>query len=304
MLFGECKQTLSIEGIMPERALIRLKRAEIPVFNVKKEEKTRIVLQVKRKDVEKVFAIYPNVCYNVSVSTPYVVKKIGAKGLFRDLETLMKRAGLLLGGLLFALLSLYANTFVFGVDVVGAAAYRRDALTVLEKEGVRIFSPYPSGKEDKICAQILALDGVEFCSVQKRGMRVQVEIRTANFSRPSFVDGDMQAKHTGELVALTVLRGTALKKIGDKITAGETLVESLFQPEGAGQVRVQVIARACIACTYERVIPAPDSEGAFAQAYLELGLLEKDEIQEIAVEEREDGFFVRIRYAAVETLNF
>ncbi len=289
---------------MPERALLRLKRAEIAVYNVKKEEKTRIVLQVKKKDVEKVFAIYPNVCYNVSVSSPYVVKKIGAKGLLMDLETLIKRAGLLLGGLLFAVLSLYANTFVFGVDVVGATAYRRDALAVLEKEGIRLFSPYQSGKEDKICAQILAMDGVEFCSVQKRGMRVQVEIRTANFSRPSFVDGDMQAKHTGELIALTVLRGTALKKIGDKVTAGETLAEGYFQPEGAGQVRVQVIARARIACTYEAEISATDEESAFAQAYLELGLLEKDEIQEIAVEEKENGFFVRIRYTAVETLNF
>lgn len=304
MLFGECKQTLSIEGIMPERALIRLKRADIAVYNVKKEEKTRIVLQVKKKDVEKVFAIYPNVCYNVSMQTPYVVKKIGAKGFVRDIETLKKRTGLLLGGLLFALLSLYADTFVFRVDVVGASAYRRDALKVLEEEGVTLFSPYESGKEDKICARLLAIDGVEFCSVQKKGMRVQVEIRTANFSRPSFIDGDMQAKHTGELVALTVLRGTALKQIGEKITAGERLVEGSIQPEGAGQVRVQVIARACIACTYGQVFSAPDADTAFAQAYLALGLTDADKIEESAVEKREDGFFVRIRYTAVETLNF
>ena len=304
MLFGEFKQTLSIEGVMPERALLRLKRAEIAVYNVKKEEKTRIVLQVKKKDVEKVFAIYPNVCYNVSVYSPYVVKKIGAKGLFKGLETLKKRTGLWLGGILFAVLTLFANTFVFGVDIVGAAAYEREALIALEQGGIKRFAPYQSGKEDEICARLLAIENVEFCSVKKKGMRVQVEIRTSNFQTSSFVDGDMQAKHTGEILALTVLRGTALKKIGDKIAAGETLVESRFQPEGTGQVRVQVIARARIACTYEAEISAIDEESAFAAAYLELGLTDKDEIEETCVEKSENGYFVRILYTAVETLNF
>ena len=64
MLFPNLKDRLQIEGIMPERALLRLRRAQIPLYNVKKIAKNRILFRVKRKDVEKIFAIYPNICYN------------------------------------------------------------------------------------------------------------------------------------------------------------------------------------------------------------------------------------------------
>lgn len=304
MLFGEWKEKLAVEGTMPERALLRLKRAGIAVYDVKKTGKTQIVLQVKKKDVEKVFAIYPNVCYNISEYSPYTVKKLGATGALRVAERLKNRVGLLLGGLAFVALTLFANSFVFGVDVVGASAYKREAMLALEEGGVKLFSPYKGGKEDEICAQILALDDVEFCSVKKQGMRVRVEIRTAKFNRPSFTEGKMQAKHTGEIVALTVLRGTALKKVGEKITAGETLVEEYFQAEEGGQVRVEVIARVQLACTYEEEIAAESEEEAFAQAYLAVGLTEKDELIQKEVEKRENGYFVRLSYTAIETKNF
>ena len=304
MLFGEVKRSISIEGVMPERALLRLKRAGNPVFNVKKTEKTRILLQVKKKDCEKVFAIYPNVCYNSNVYSPYVVQDLGATGVFGVLEGLKMRIGLWLGALAFVIVSLWLNTFVFAVDVIGAQSYTRDALLALERGGIRTLAPYSAENTDLICAELLALDGVEYCSVKKVGMRVRVEIRTAKFEKPTFSDGAMQAKHTGELVALTVLRGTALKKIGDKVTAGETLVQDGFETEDGGQVRVQVIARVRIACSYEGVHAAESAEEAFAQAYLELSLGPRDEITEKAITQTQDGFHVKIAYTAIETWNF
>ena len=110
---------LLIEGIMPERALLRLKRAKIDLYRVKKIQKNQILLSVNRKDSEKVFAIYPNVCYNISVYSPFVVKKIGTSGPARYLEKAKERIGLLLGGLLFAVLLLFSDAFVFGVEFVG-----------------------------------------------------------------------------------------------------------------------------------------------------------------------------------------
>ena len=65
--FGELKETLLLEGLMPERALLRLRREGIAVYDAKKIEKNQILFRIKRKDSEKVFAIYPNVCYNNSI---------------------------------------------------------------------------------------------------------------------------------------------------------------------------------------------------------------------------------------------
>ena len=89
----------------------------------------------------------------------------------------------------------------------------------------------------------------------------------------------MQAKHTGEILSITTLRGTALKKAGDVVREGETLVGDWFSVEGEGQVRVEPIARVSIACVYAGgCTEANTKEQAFAEAYLALHLTEKDEL--------------------------
>lgn len=72
-------EKIVIEGIMPERALSKLQREGICVYHAKKLKKNQILLSVKKKDTEKVFAICPNVCYNVSVYSPYTAKRVGRK---------------------------------------------------------------------------------------------------------------------------------------------------------------------------------------------------------------------------------
>ena len=89
--FWENKQPLLIEGMMPERALLRLKRAGIPVYDAKKCEKNQILFYVNRKDSEKVFAIYPKTWYNKAERGGYEVSSLGEKGVFVRLKKLEKR---------------------------------------------------------------------------------------------------------------------------------------------------------------------------------------------------------------------
>ncbi|MBQ8685824.1 MAG: sporulation protein YqfD [Clostridia bacterium] len=294
---------VSIEGVMPERALLRLKRAGICLYNIKKPQKNRIVFSIKKKDSEKVFAIYPNVCYNRNGYSPYTARRIGALGFARVSERLGKRLGLLLGGLLFCAATLFADSLVLGVDFVGSSVYAREAYAALEEQGIKPFSRYASGKEDLVCAKLLALERVEFCSVKKSGLRVQVEIRLADFEKPVLRSGDMLARHTGKLLSVTALRGTPLKKLGDSVTAGEALVGGYVQAASGERVAVQPIARASIACTYETELAAGDEEEAFAESYLALDLREGDRITARFVERRENAYFVRIEYIAIEAFN-
>lgn len=305
MLFGNLCDRFMLEGIMPERALLRLKRAGITLYNVKKTEKKRILFSVRKKDSEKVFAIYPNVCYNITAYHPYVVKKIGGEGIAKYVDAGKKRAGFLLGALLFCAITLGMDSFVLGVRFVGTQAYAREIMTTLEEYGVKSFFPYRKGKEDMISAKLLAIPSVEFCSVKKEGFWLRVEIRTSPFSTDSLDRNAMLAKHTGEIVALTVLRGSALKKIGDTVTVGDTLVGNWFSTEDGEQVRVEPIARVRIACTYESVSAnAEDREIAFANAYLALELSDKDEITACEIVKTDDGFHVKISYVVTETINF
>lgn len=296
------RERIEIEGIMPERALLRLKRAKIPLFNVKKTEKTRIRLSVKKKDIEKVFAIYPNVCYNSTAYRPYTVRKLGGEGAARIADKLTKRIGLLLGGLLFMGATLFFDGFVFGVEIVGASAYTREVYEAIEESGVKLFSPYRTGKEDLVSAKLLSLDGIEFCSVKKVGGRLRVELRLSPFSKDTLFCGVMTAKSEGRIVDITVLRGSALKKIGDEVRVGDALVGDWFCTEEGEQVRVQPIARVRIACTYEGVIEAEDGEAAFAKAYL-LTKADGERITEKKIEKEGEGYRVTLAYTVTETVN-
>lgn len=299
------RERLFIEGLMPERALLRLRRAGIPVFDVKKTDKTTLLVSVEKKDVEKVFAIYPNLCYNTTERASYTVRRAPKKGIAKWLQTAKNRVGLLLGGLLFIALTAFADGFVCGVEFVGTDVYARETYAALREANIRTFAPYRGGKEDMVCAKLLAIDGVEFCSVKKKGLRLVVEIRTAPFAKETAQNGKLYAAQSGTVVSLTVLRGTALKNIGDYVNAGEPLVGDWFSTEDGGQVRVQAIARVRMSCTYESEMAVASEEEAFAAAYLAIGGAENVTLINRAITATEKGTFsVKIAYEAVQTINF
>ena len=302
--FFALKEQFLLEGVMPERALLRLKRAKIPVYNVKKIKKNQILFCVNTKDSEKVFAIYANVWYNNSVYSAYTVKKLGAVGAMKWFDWLKRRVGLLLGGLLCVFVIGGSQTFVFSIECKGAQIYAREVKMTLEEAGITPLSPYKEGKEDWICARLLALDGVEFCSVKKDGYRVVVEMQTSPFPKPNIQTQTMQAKRSGKIIAMTVLRGTPLKKIGDEVRAGETLVENWFETEKGEHVRVEIIARVRMACVWEARVDAQSEEEAFAKAYLLLELSDFEEIKSVEIMQSEDAYLVKIDYETVEKINF
>lgn len=306
MLFGPPRDKILIEGLMPERALLRLRRVGIGVYNAKKIEKNQILFSVNKKDTEKVFAIYPNVCYNISVYSPYVARKVGSEGLARVSDWVKRRVGFLLGCLLVLICLLTADRFVFAIEFVGSDVYAREAYIALEAGGIKPFSIYNREKEDWICSQLLSLNGVEYCSIKKMGFRAQVEIRLSPFGTDVFEQGGLRSKHTGTVLSITALRGTPLKKIGDAVTAGEMLVGDWFLLEGGGQVCVEVIARAKLGCVFEADIQAETAEAAFAEAYLLLDLSDRDEITGKTVKhfsETDNLFHVKIEYTTIESIN-
>ena len=86
MALGFLKVSLSVQGVMPERALLRLRRAGIPVYDVKKIRADTLCLRVAKRDVDKVFALYPS--SGGRSYSPYAVKKTKQKGLTRLAENL------------------------------------------------------------------------------------------------------------------------------------------------------------------------------------------------------------------------
>ncbi len=295
---------LKVEGILPERALLHLKRAGISLYHARKIEKTAILFRVKKKDMEKVFAIYPKVCYNTNISGLYKVSVVRGVGLQKVVDFFQKRAGIVLGLLIFCALTLAADNLVLGVEFVGSSVYKRETLQTLRENGIEKFAFYPDGKEPMVTAKILTLHGVEFCSVKKVGHWVRVETHIDPFTVQTLQKDSLKAARTGEIRSCTVLRGTALKKVGDSVVAGESLVGNYFLKEDGTQIFVEPIARVQMICRFAETFLVEDEEVAFAQAYLSVDLSEKDEILEKKITRTEEGFLVEISYLVTQTVNF
>ena len=125
-----------IEGMMPYRALNRLRREGICLKNVQKAQKNQIICTVDRKDIEKIFASYPNVCYNSDKYAPYTARILPPTGRRKGWDLLKKRAGLWLGGVLFlALAGVFVSyPFIWLVNQLGvliAVATDATAITIL-----------------------------------------------------------------------------------------------------------------------------------------------------------------------------
>ena len=298
------KVRLRLEGTMPQRALLRLRRAGIPLYDVVKTAPNALCFRVWKKDEEKVFAIYPKVCYNIGEYAPYTVERLGAAGFGYLVENARKRIGFSIGILLFCAITAFSSDYAFGVEFSGSEVYAREAYMAMEECGISLGKRYDDKNADLFCAKMLSLDGVEFCSIKKVGLKLRVDVRMSPVKTDYFQTGAMQAKHTGKLIALTVLRGSALKEIGENVTAGETLVGNWFSTEEGGQVRVELIARARIACTYEEKITAENEEEAFAKAYLGAGLESIEQIREKKIEKTDGGYLVTLVYDVVESMNF
>ncbi|MBR2330538.1 MAG: sporulation protein YqfD [Clostridia bacterium] len=301
------KQRFMLEGAMPERALLRLKRAGITLYDVQKPQKNRLVFSVAHKDGDKVWAIYPKSCYTEHGYNPYKITCLGEVGFGKTVKKLQKRAGLLVGALLFCGAYLYADGLVFGVRIVGATDYTREALIALRQNGVKPFSKYPQGQEDLICADLLACDGVEFCSVKKVGLWAEVEIRKGNFTKTQMLTGDMRSTRTGKVISLHALSGTPLKSVGDTVREGESLVGAWFlRVNGEGdevKTPTEVIARATIECTYQVTLDASDEESAWAMAYLGANLTGEETLTQKSIEKNGELFAVSITYTALQQWN-
>ena len=297
------KHRLELKGSMPERALLRFKRANIAVYDVKKKGNDKLLFSVADKDLSRALALYPKQGTSLHDYRPYTLRQKGVRGLWRDVWSTVGRVGLWLGALLFCALTLYADSYVFTIEFVGSTAYVREAKIALAEAGIKPFSRYKKSAEDLVCAKLLSLSGVEFCSVQKSGGRVRVEMRTNDLARQTLQQGSMRAKHGGIVVKTAVLRGTPLKKVGDSVAVGEALAGDWFTTQSGEQVRVEIIARVQIACTYQAVFKVDDEKTALANAYLEVGVTDVEFTQK-QVENTADGYRVSLAYTVVERWNF
>ena len=268
------KVGLCLTGVCPERALSRMARSGITLFDVQKKDASTLHFFVKKADEKKVFALYPHVGYGQK-NYAYATRRLPSKGGLKVIEKLKNRLGILLGAIAFVAVTQAGEGYVWKVDLDAPKVYSAQIKEVLEKYGIKQYARYQKGKEDLICSALLSLDGVSYCSVKKSGAVLYVALKTNSFVVPE-KEKDFLAERQGRLQKLVVLRGTPLLKEGEEVTLQTRLVEgALYTAEGKRE-EVKIIAYAEIACVYAGTYECESEEEAFAKAYLEGALTEQN----------------------------
>ena len=127
---------------------------------------------VRKKDGKKTFAILDELCYNYSAAK----HTQGARLLLQG----VRRLGLLLGTVIFAVLLVISHGYVWKIDITGNSEVpTKIILNELKSEGCRVGKKTADLNYTQLSSAVQEIDGVKFASVYRVGTTVKVEIYEA-----------------------------------------------------------------------------------------------------------------------------
>lgn len=218
-----------------ETALKKLKKAEIGVYNCKKNG-SFFSFSVKNKDLKKVFAIFSKPCYNIKAGNSG-----GRQGFLKKLKS---RIGLVIGAFVFAVLAALSNSFVFKITVCGSGSYLSpEVKRIVYEAGAKEFSLCQKFDAASATGKILALPNVTFCRIQRRGSILTVDVRTDGEHTGKAELNSLVSDRTGKIKSIVAICGTAQFSAGDTVKAGDKLISPYTViSDGENERRIDCLA--------------------------------------------------------------
>ncbi len=226
-----------VEGMRVERLLEMARGQGLPLYKIERRGADAVACECREDDFPAVRALAEERGYKVLPLPP--------RGLKRAQVALLARPGLLAGVLAFALVVTVAMRFVWRVEIEGAGKYAAETRVFLEERGVTVgaLARRLSAAELQSALE-WRLPGVAYVRVTLEGAVLRIamfEGTEGSAPETAGAPGDVVAARDGVLHSLSVLAGTAQKKPGDIVRAGDVLI--LGQERGAGGEPVAVKAR-------------------------------------------------------------
>lgn len=224
----------------PRQAIAKLARAGVPVYRCQKQG-AYFTFCVPDNLVKKVFAIFAHPCYNITIERK--------SPLWRFKNFCAQRAFLLVGGALFAATACLSDLFVLRIDVTGSGAYLKNAVkSIVYDCGVREYSLYSGVDEAALISRVLLLPGVTFCSVQKSGniLYIDVEVEKESALRAEYAP--LVVDISGTVQSVVALCGTPAVQPGESVSAGDILIFS-YSLQGGQNVPCLAVGYAVLSCS-------------------------------------------------------
>ena len=235
-----CVYTVNGKNVDYLVEFLHRKGVSVYFFNKISETTAKICIDFKQRN--KLFAISNNLSYNIT--------KVYYKGLLSPFKTALDHVGFVVGAILFVAICLFMQDFIFSVEVTGSGAcFSNQTISVASSVGakplVRFSSLHFSDVENKILKQNKMLS---FVSIKKSGNRLIIDCQlNSGYIEPfNKESGDIVSSYNGVIESIVVLRGTAVKRVGESVKKGEAIVKAYMTDLNGLEHPTFVVARISI----------------------------------------------------------
>ncbi len=197
-----------------------LENKGINVYGYKEISKTECLVTIDYLDKRKFFAISKNMCYNIT--------NIKYKGIYAPFALAFKNLGVVLGCLFFIITVYLSNDYILRVKTVGSGSYFTNEILSISKEfGVEKYKRFSKVNTTSLKNRLLSSNSeLSFVSIEKRGNVVIINSVMQNGeSEPLKKERkDLTSGVVGVVESISVLRGTPLVTVGEKVNKDTALI--------------------------------------------------------------------------------
>ena len=214
---------ISLNGVNLSRIYKECKKNDIELYNIDRKDYKNIEFDIKNSH-KKALKI-------IAKSQRYEYREDSNFGFLKLINFLKFRFGILIGVLFFVIANIFSSFFVWDIKIYGNRNVTNDEiLQVLKNQNICVGGVYKSSNLENIETTLTnSIESISLCSVIKKGTSIIVNIKEkldVDDIISINADSDIVATTNLTIIDLNVVSGTALKKIGDSVMAGETIVAS------------------------------------------------------------------------------
>jgi similar to stage IV sporulation protein len=214
-----------VKGLNLDRVFKLLKTRKIELKRIQKLSHKELTFFILAKELKQVTAVLNEYNYDVLVKARY--------GYPFFLHFLSHRVGLLVGGALFTILTLFLSTFVWNVEVYGLETLQKnEIINTMRESGVAVGQQVTLQQVEQIENALQnTYQQISMISVMKKGTTIFVNLKEERIPAVMVQKDNSQplvAQFEGVITKLNVVQGTPVVKVGDTVKAGDTLVEAYF----------------------------------------------------------------------------
>ena len=214
---------ISLKGVNLNRIYKECKKNNIELFNIDRKDYKNIEFDIRNS--------HKKTLKGIAKSQKFEYKENRNFGFFKLINFFKFRFGILIGALFFVVINIFSSFFIWDIKIYGNSnVTNAEILKVLKNQNISVGSVYKTTNLDSVeTALTNNIDSISLCSVIKKGTSIIVNIKEKleiDDITSINADNDIIATTNLTIIDLNVVSGTALKKAGDSVKAGETIVAS------------------------------------------------------------------------------